>query len=277
MRKEFQMAASAQEVRDHLLSYCTGLGFKPTSAESPMRFERGSAFGSFASTSPNRWQARLTATVNPLPDGKVTVVLEEEVNTTGQLRNKKEKLYLSREFDGLFASPSFARSVPSQRHEGAGFSEEISKMERQFKGGASWFFWIAGLSLVNSLIFHFGGATSFLAGLGVTQLIDGIAVGLKQDLDPPLGSLMVPLALGADLLLAGYYVILGVLARRRSKLSFVLGTGSYVVDALIFLIVPDFWSIGFHLFVLIFLIAGMNGLARLNDLEKVAKVNRSRT
>ena len=44
----------------------------------------------------------------------------------------------------------------------------------QLKSGANWFYWIAGLSVVNSLIFAFGGHTSFIAGLGLTQLIDGI-------------------------------------------------------------------------------------------------------
>ena len=44
----------------------------------------------------------------------------------------------------------------------------------QLRSGANWFYWIAGLSVVNSLIFAFGGKVSFIAGLGLTQIVDGI-------------------------------------------------------------------------------------------------------
>ena len=49
---------------------------------------------------------------------------------------------------------------------------EIEKYRSAFLSGANWFFWIAGLSLVNSLIILFSGEWSFIVGLGATQ-IDG--------------------------------------------------------------------------------------------------------
>ena len=267
MRKELQLAVSEEQVREHLVGYCTSLGFRLTSRDFPLRFRRGSSLGTLASTSPKKWEAQLVATIHTARSGGVVVVLEEEVNLTGQLFNKKEKEYLAREFDDVFASPHFGRSVPGGVHQGTGFAEDISKMERQFKGGANWFFWIAGFSVLNSLIFRFGGTTSFLAGLGATQLIDGIASGIYAVLDPSMRPLTIVAAIGANLLVAAYYVALGIFARRRSRLSFALGLLSYTIDALIFLPVHDFWSFGFHIFVAIFLLAGMNGLHRLNELE----------
>ena len=53
--------------------------------------------------------------------------------------------------------------------------------EAAFKGGANWFFWIAGLSVINSLIITFGGEMSFVIGLGITQFIDGISIALKEN------------------------------------------------------------------------------------------------
>ena len=44
----------------------------------------------------------------------------------------------------------------------------------QMKSGANWFYWIAGLSLVNSAIYAFGGDISFILGLAATQMVEGI-------------------------------------------------------------------------------------------------------
>jgi uncharacterized membrane protein YvbJ len=46
--------------------------------------------------------------------------------------------------------------------------EEKIQIERQMKSGAAWFFWIAGLSLINSIIIHSG--WSFIIGLGLLKL-----------------------------------------------------------------------------------------------------------
>src|ERR1700740_1421511 len=49
------------------------------------------------------------------------------------------------------------------------------RAEQMVKGGASWFLWIAGLSIVNSIIGMAGGGGDFIVGLGVTQVGDIIA------------------------------------------------------------------------------------------------------
>ena len=45
---------------------------------------------------------------------------------------------------------------------------------RRAKSGANWFYWIAGLSLINSIVFLFGGNLSFIAGLGITQMLNAV-------------------------------------------------------------------------------------------------------
>ena len=47
---------------------------------------------------------------------------------------------------------------------------ERDRLERRVKSGANWFYWIAALSLVNSIIVMANGQWSFILGLGVTEI-----------------------------------------------------------------------------------------------------------
>ena len=58
--------------------------------------------------------------------------------------------------------------------------EENLKVQGQFKSGADWFFWIAGLSIINSIILLAGGQWSFIVGLGITQIIDTIGLEIAK-------------------------------------------------------------------------------------------------
>lgn len=53
--------------------------------------------------------------------------------------------------------------------------EEQIKIENQFKSVANSFFWIAGLSIINSASYLTGSSWHFIIGLSVTQFIDGVA------------------------------------------------------------------------------------------------------
>src|SRR6478672_6161125 len=46
------------------------------------------------------------------------------------------------------------------------------------RAGAKWFYWIAALSLVNSLVAIFGGQFHFVVGLGITSIVDALAKGI---------------------------------------------------------------------------------------------------
>src|SRR6266516_3067348 len=48
-------------------------------------------------------------------------------------------------------------------------------LEKQLKGGGSWFYWIAGLTLVNAVMALSGSGTRFILGLGLTQIFDKLA------------------------------------------------------------------------------------------------------
>lgn len=50
--------------------------------------------------------------------------------------------------------------------------KERLELETRLNSGAGWFYWIAGLSLLNSIIMLSGSDLYFVIGLGITQIID---------------------------------------------------------------------------------------------------------
>jgi hypothetical protein len=144
---------------------------------------------------------------------------------------------------------------------------EIEKLRSAFLAGANWFFWIAGLSLVNSLTILFNGEWSFVVGLGATQIIDGIASVVVEDVEPNVVTIVRVVTLGLDILIALVFVLFGWLARKRMGWAFILGMLLYFVDGLIFLLVQDWLSIGFHAFALFCIFGGYASMKKLAQME----------
>ena len=143
-------------------------------------------------------------------------------------------------------------------------AEEKLKLENQFKNGANWFYWIAGLSVINSMILSFGGEISFIVGLGITQLVDAIAWEFRNS-----GGLNLDfIFFTASLLISGIFVLFGYLSRKKIMGIYIAGMILYALDGLIFLLVSDWLSAGFHLFVLFSLFGGLKALRVIREQEK---------
>ena len=123
------------------------------------------------------------------------------------------------------------------------------------KSGANWFYWIAGLSLVNSLIFFFGGNWSFFAGLGITQIIDVIV-----DQISPRGdfSFVKIIALIVDVVIAAIFLLCGLWSNKREVWAFVTGMVLYLLDGLLLLILGAYLPAAFHVFVLFMIYRGFS-------------------
>jgi hypothetical protein len=119
---------------------------------------------------------------------------------------------------------------------------------------ANWFFWIAGLSMVNTVIAVSGGNWSFIAGLGFTQLVDAVMQNA--------GSIGTVIALVFDILAAAVFVGLGLLARKMVVWPFIVGLIIYVLDALILVLVQLWLGVAFHVYVLFMIFVGMNVLRK---------------
>src|SRR5688500_11327370 len=97
---------------------------------------------------------------------------------------------------------------------------EQGELEATMKGGANWFYWIAGLSLINSLIYISGSEWSFLAGLGLTQLADSLVDVAIENGAP---SAMKAVAIVFNFLLVGVFALFGYYTGQRSSAAFVVG------------------------------------------------------
>jgi hypothetical protein len=134
-------------------------------------------------------------------------------------------------------------------------------LARRIQSGANWFFWIAGLSLVNSVIALAGGGTRFVLGLGITQIVDAIARQANMGTGVPVV---------VDIIAAGIFVPFGLQARKRQNWAFLVGMILYALDGLLFMLVKDILGIGFHLFALFFIYKGMKANEQLGALERGA-------
>ena len=130
-------------------------------------------------------------------------------------------------------------------------------LEKQLKGGGSWFYWIAALSVVNSVLALSGSETRFILGLGITQIFDAMGQGLASGAG-------LALAVVLDVLAAAAFVFFGVFANKRHTWSFIVGMALYALDGLIYLIAQEWLGVGFHVFALFCLFRGFKACRELN-------------
>lgn len=149
--------------------------------------------------------------------------------------------------------------------------DDISRRqdEERAKSGAHWFYWVAALSLLTSVVALLGGRWAFFASLGITQMIDAVAVQL---LAPKIGEGVKLFAFVIDLIAAAIFGLLGYFATKRQTWAFVAGMALYVLDLLLFLGLAvlfgalsfqAFIVIAFHAYVLWNLFNGYKACARL--------------
>jgi len=117
------------------------------------------------------------------------------------------------------------------------------------RAAAKWFYWIAGLSLVNSGVVIFGGNFHFVIGLGITAVVDGLA---KQA-----GSAGTVLDLIINGFVAGLFFLVSNFASKAQKWAFMVGMAVYVLDGLLLLVTRDVLSVAFHAYALYAIYRGL--------------------
>ncbi len=141
-----------------------------------------------------------------------------------------------------------------------------AQLEKRFRNGASWFFWVAGLSLINSAVALFGGEWGFIFGLGVTQVVDGIAAAVAEEAQDVATAARLA-GFAVNLLIVGVVALMGWLAHRRKQSVFVGGLVLYLFDALLFLLAADFLSLAFHAWVFVAVGGGFLACRKLAALD----------
>jgi len=134
-------------------------------------------------------------------------------------------------------------------------SQRDAAIVHQMRSGASWFYWIAALSMVNSISAAFGASWRFFFGLGITQVFDVLGAQMGGP-----GRIV---AFVLDLAVAGVLVLFGALGSKGRLWTFVAGISLLAIDSLLFLLAKDWIGVAFHIFVLYCLYRGMRACRAL--------------
>jgi hypothetical protein len=148
-------------------------------------------------------------------------------------------------------------STPGQDAE-ARIAERLA-LQAQLKGSASWFYWIGGLSLINSVIMMTGSQWHFILGMGVTTVVDVVA--------QKIGGVGVALGLVVNLFIAGVCCLFGYLGNKRATWAMWLGMTLYALDGALLLLFQDWLSVAFHGYALYRVYQGVPVIAQLKALE----------
>jgi hypothetical protein len=113
------------------------------------------------------------------------------------------------------------------------------------QSAARWFWWIAGLSLVNTVLAHSGSDSNFVIGLGITAISDAVFANVKA------------LAFVIDAIAVGFFFLIGLKAQQGKTWAFYLGLVAYALDALIYVRFADWMPVAFHGLAIFFIVRGL--------------------
>ena len=144
----------------------------------------------------------------------------------------------------------------SKRHTAA--SEVVNAAAAaRVRSGADWFFWIAGMSVVNSVATLFGSTWQFVLGLGVTQIVDAVAAEL--------GGAAQVVALLSGIVPVAFFAVMGYLARRGRRWPFVVGMLAFAVDGVVVLLLQNVISAAFHAYALYRIYGGFRAARQIHE------------
>jgi len=151
-------------------------------------------------------------------------------------------------------SPSRAQTTQTAAAHPIVTAGERQALEAQRRSGGQWFYWVAGLSLINTALALAGQSWRFILGLGVTQLVQELG---QQS---PSGNMKAGLV---GLAVIGLFAFLGQRAIHGYRWAFVVGMVLYALDGAIFLLISDWLGVGFHAFALMMILRGYSAARRL--------------
>jgi hypothetical protein len=125
----------------------------------------------------------------------------------------------------------------------------------QARNGARWFYWIAGLSVLNSAVALAG--SQFMMLFGLTSTLLGTYLGIYLGGAGPVVGMVIAV------LVALGFAGLGFLAERGAVWAFMTGLILYTADGLLTLFYKDWFAAAAHLFAIVIIFIGMQAMARL--------------
>ncbi len=159
----------------------------------------------------------------------------------------------------MATSAGTAPAQISERAQQVSERQAVSKMvtAARVRSSAKWFYWIAGLSMINSLASISGGNLHFVVGLGITTVVDAMA---KQ-----VGNMGTVLDIVINSFVAGVFVLFGYLGCKAQKWAFLVGMGLYALDGLLLLGAKDYLSVAFHAYALFAIYRGFSIVDQISE------------
>lgn len=106
-------------VEERARNFLSAAGYQSVSL-SPVEYKRGTLFGSLASISPKKWQARASVEVTPSGAAQTVVALKVDVNTKGHIITQKEVAYWQTEVESFERAVSAGEVDPGSLDDAAG-------------------------------------------------------------------------------------------------------------------------------------------------------------
>src|SRR5205807_5836860 len=143
-------------------------------------------------------------------------------------------------------SPGFSSIGQTMNDPQAAYRFQLTAACAKIKPAASWFDWIAILSVVNAVISLGNGGFGFLLGLGVTSIANGMAA--RGQITPVVSLVMTAAA-------AGFFWLMGWYTKKGQKWALIVGMLLYALDGAVLLTTPvqPWLMIGFHVYALVML------------------------
>jgi len=120
---------------------------------------------------------------------------------------------------------------------------------RQTQMGGDWFFWIAGLSVVNAMLLLIHAPFGFFFGLGLPDFLLRSGIGLSA-------------WIAVTGIAAGVLALCGYFARRGARWAFLAGMMLYVLDALVCFDIREYLEGAVHAYALFRIFQGFQAAQR---------------
>jgi hypothetical protein len=130
--------------------------------------------------------------------------------------------------------------------------------------GPKVFYYIAAISLINSILFIFN--FGFYGSLGITTIVTSIALAIANEAGGGTGMnlLINGIAFAINAVFAGIFAGLGFLSGKRHAWAYVLGMIAYTLDTLLMIWIGDWIEVLIHLYALFLLWRGWSVLRKIN-------------
>lgn len=130
---------------------------------------------------------------------------------------------------------------------------------KEIRSGASWFVWIAALSIINSLVAAFGSQWGFALGLSGCYLVSAVGEAFGQT-----GTWV---AFSLNLMASGLFFYFGYAGWKGRFWPYIVGMFLYAGDTLLPLLGLDWISLVIHVVALFFLFKGFRVLLEQHDVQ----------